>query len=128
MRLEFHGATGTVTGSRVLLEQGGRRLQEEEADFANRHGFSKHHPALPLYTEDDAEQVLQRFEVLDFDSEHTPWPGWRWRLRRAGHILGAASVRIGWQGGSLLLSGDLAIEERLGWPCRVPEYRDSVSL
>ena len=40
----------------LLLDSG--RLQEEEAEFANRHGFSKHSPALPLYTEQDAEQAL----------------------------------------------------------------------
>ncbi|WP_310673209.1 MBL fold metallo-hydrolase, partial [Burkholderia multivorans] len=35
------------------------RLQEEEADFANRHGYSKHHPAQPLYTLDDAQRALR---------------------------------------------------------------------
>lgn len=96
----------------LLLPDSGR-LQEEEADFANRHGSSKHKPALPLYTEDDAKEALKRFEVLDFDREHVPWPGWTWQLRRAGHILGAASVRISWHGGSVLFSGDLGRDDDL---------------
>ncbi|MGF6920608.1 Cft2 family RNA processing exonuclease [Paraburkholderia sp. 40] len=43
------------------------RLQEEEAAYANRHGFSKHHPALPLYTRENAENALELLEPRDFD-------------------------------------------------------------
>ncbi|MDM0116335.1 MBL fold metallo-hydrolase [Variovorax sp. J22R133] len=96
----------------LLLPDSGR-LQEEEADFANRHGHSKHQPALPLYTEDDARKALKHFEPIGFDTVHVPWPGWKWRLRRAGHILGAASARIVWPGGSILFSGDLGRSDDL---------------
>jgi len=103
---------GTRALCRLLLPDSGR-LQEEEADFANRHGHSKHHPALPLYTEEEARAALGRLQPLPFDSEHSPWPGWRWQLRRAGHILGAASAHIAWPGGSILFSGDLGRSDDL---------------
>ncbi|MGB3067433.1 MAG: MBL fold metallo-hydrolase [Ottowia sp.] len=90
----------------LLLPDSGR-LQEEDADYANRHGHSKHRPALALYTEKEARAALKRFEVVPFGEECSPWPGWSWRLRKAGHILGAASVRVGWKSSSLLFSGDL---------------------
>lgn len=104
---------------RLLLPDSGR-LQEEEADFANRHGSSKHKPALPLYTEDDARAALKRFEVLPVGEDHSVWPGWTWRLQRAGHILGACSVRVAWGidddqagRGSVLFSGDLGRDDDL---------------
>ncbi|MEJ8827295.1 MBL fold metallo-hydrolase [Variovorax humicola] len=90
----------------LLLPDSGR-LQEEEADFANRHGHSKHKPAQPLYDEDDARAALKHFNPIAFDTAHSPWPGWTWRLQRAGHILGAGSARIAWDAGSILFSGDL---------------------
>lgn len=120
MKLGYRGAVycseATYELCRLLLPDSGR-LQEEEADFANRHGSSKHKPALPLYTEDDARAALKHFEVLPIDEDHSVWPGWTWRLQRAGHILGACSVRIAWDGeggrGSLLFSGDLGRDDDL---------------
>ncbi len=96
----------------LLLPDSGR-LQEEDADFANRNGHSKHKPALPLYTEQDARVALKRFEVVPFGQECAPWPGWSWQLQRAGHILGAGSLRVGWGGASILFSGDLGRSDDL---------------
>ncbi|VTU36121.1 Ribonuclease [Variovorax sp. PBS-H4] len=110
----------------LLLPDSGR-LQEEEADFANRHGHSKHKPALPLYTQEEASAALKRFEAIPFDEEQSPWPGWSWRLKRAGHILGAASVHISWTGGSILFSGDLGRSDDLVMrPPESPEQADYV--
>lgn len=110
----------------LLLPDSGR-LQEEEADFANRHGHSKHKPALPLYTQEEAGAALKRFETIPFDKEQSPWPGWSWRLKRAGHILGAASVHISWTGGSILFSGDLGRSDDLVMrPPESPEQADYV--
>ncbi len=110
LRLGFKGPVYASQATRELCElllPDSGRLQEEDADFLNRHGLSKHKPALPLYTEQDARAALRRFEVLPFDAECAPWPDWSWRLTRAGHILGAASLRIGWPGTGLLFSGDV---------------------
>ncbi len=90
----------------VLLPDSGF-LQEKDAEFANRHGFSKHHPALPLYTRADAERCLASFRPQPFDDERPLPGGGRVRFRRAGHILGAAIVELRLGGLRLVFSGDL---------------------
>lgn len=90
----------------VLLPDSGR-LQEEEAEFANRHGYSKHKPALPLYTEEDALRALRRFSAVPFGEDVDLGEGVRLRLSPAGHMLGAASVRIEHGGRSIAFSGDV---------------------
>lgn len=90
----------------LLLPDSGH-LQEEDASYANRHGFSKHRPALPLYTEQDARKSLRLFRSCEFHGEFEPAPGVRMRFSPAGHILGAASLHTRWDTGSLLFSGDL---------------------
>lgn len=191
-RLAFHGAAGTVTGSRFLVEHGGHRLlvdcglfqghkelrernwrapgfdpasldavvlthahvdhsgylprlvhdgfrgpvlctpataelvrlllvdsariQEEDAAYANRKGFSKHRPARPLYTVHDAERALERLDELRFDEWHRlprgDGPAAHLRFVRAGHILGSGMVRLdlarpGAQPLRVLFTGDL---------------------
>lgn len=96
----------TIDLCRILLPDSGH-LQEEQAQFANRHGFSKHSPALPLYTESDTRECLKRFESVSFDKPMSPVPGMSSRWLRAGHLLGAASIRIEAAGTSILFSGDL---------------------
>ena len=90
----------------VLLRDSGY-LQEREAEFANRHGFTRHHPAKPLYTQADAEAALKRFEPVSFSEEHSAAGIFGVLLRRAGHILGAATVEIRHGGHTLVFSGDL---------------------
>ncbi|MES2992494.1 MAG: MBL fold metallo-hydrolase [Pseudomonadota bacterium] len=116
--------TGQLCG--LLLPDSGRLL-EEEAEYANRHGFSKHHPALPLYTEQDARDALGRIAPVALDTAFEPIPGVRMLLRRAGHLLGAASVRVEWSGGSLLFSGDLGrSDDLLMRPPELPDAADTV--
>lgn len=116
VRLGFKGAVHASQGTRELCElllPDSGRLQEEDADYLNRHGKSKHKPALPLYSEREAMAALQRFRDVPFHAECAPWEGWSWRLHRAGHILGAASVRIECGGTSILFSGDLGRSDDL---------------
>ncbi len=116
VKMGFRGpvfaSTATCELAQLLLPDAGR-LQEEEADFLNRHGRSKHHPALPLYTEEEAREALKRFRPLPLDTEVERWAGWQWRLQTAGHILGACSARISWGGQRLLFSGDLGRSDDL---------------
>ncbi len=91
---------------RLLLPDSGH-LQEEDAAYANRKGFSKHHPALPLYTEEDAERALERFRRVKFGDALDLGEGASARFTHAGHILGASSVRLEVDGTSILFSGDL---------------------
>jgi len=106
----FRGSVYTSAATQdlcgLLLPDSGRLL-EEEAEYANRHGFSKHSPALPLYSEADAQAALKAFRPMPFDEGFEPIPGVRVVLARAGHLLGAASVRVEWGAGSILFSGDL---------------------
>jgi metallo-beta-lactamase family protein len=90
----------------LLLPDSGR-LQEEEAEFANRHGFSKHRPALPLYTEEDARRALELFKPVAFEREFSPIAGARARLSGSGHILGSAIVALTAADRTVVFSGDL---------------------
>jgi metallo-beta-lactamase family protein len=90
----------------ILLPDSGH-LQEEEAEYANRHGFSKHAPALPLYTREDAARALAHLTPVAFDQSVALPGGLVLRLQPAGHILGAALVELRGNGRTLLFSGDL---------------------
>ncbi len=100
-----YATPSTMDLCELLLPDSGH-LQEDDAEFANRHKTSKHAPALPLYTEDDARHALRSFAPLDFDRS-LEIGGLTLRLRHAGHILGAASLEVCSERGSLLFSGDL---------------------
>jgi len=89
----------------ILLPDSGR-LQEEQAEYANRHKFSKHQPALPLYTQEDAERCLPHLHAVDFKQEHVIGD-FTMRLFSAGHIPGAASVELRDAKTSIIFSGDL---------------------
>lgn len=189
MRLTFLGATGTVTGSKTLVEAGSKRLlvdcglfqgykmlrvrnweplpfdpasldavllthahidhsgmlpllakqgfrgpiittsatadlceillldtahlQEEEAAYRNRHLATKHQPALPLYTVEDAKACLKQFQRVDVAAIADLGDGVRARFTSAGHILGASSITIEHGGRSVLFSGDLGRDDDL---------------
>jgi metallo-beta-lactamase family protein len=89
----------------IMLPDAGR-IQEEDAEQANRHHQSKHDPALPLYTEADAFRALEQFESRDFNTAF-PVAGLNATLRPAGHLLGSATVHLDDGRRSLLFSGDL---------------------
>ncbi|HVL74391.1 MAG TPA: MBL fold metallo-hydrolase [Noviherbaspirillum sp.] len=91
---------------RILLPDSARLL-EEEAAYANRKGYSKHQPALPLYTVADAERALRQFEPVEFDRSFVIAGSLLGRFARAGHILGAAMVTIEDGLRSICFSGDL---------------------
>lgn len=103
---KIHAAQATLELCRILLPDSGY-LQEEQARFANRHGFSKHSPALALYTEKDARRCLRQFEGEAFDTAFMPCPDVTVRLSHAGHLPGAASVHVTYRDTSILFSGDL---------------------
>jgi metallo-beta-lactamase family protein len=90
----------------ILLPDSGH-LQEEEAEYANRHKFSKHAPALPLYTREDAVYSLARFAPVDFARDFDLGGGLTLHLLPAGHMLGSSFVRLRHDGTTLLFTGDL---------------------
>lgn len=83
------------------------RLQEEEAQFANEHRYSKHSPALPLYTEADARETLELLRIVDWSVNTEVAPSVRVSCTPAGHLLGAASLLVESAGSRILFSGDL---------------------
>ncbi len=101
-----YASSGTRDLCRILLPDSGH-IQEEDAAFANRHGFSKHAPALPLYTRQDALDCLSLIKAVDLGITFQPIPGWRVTFSSAGHILGASSVLLEVAGRRILFSGDL---------------------
>jgi metallo-beta-lactamase family protein len=96
-RLGFSGPVYSTEGTRrlagIVLPDSGH-LQEEEARYANRKGYSKHDPAEPLYTRADAIESLELFETVAFDRPRTILAGLDVTWRRAGHILGSAMLRL----------------------------------
>lgn len=82
-------------------------LQEEEAEFANRRGFSKHHPALPLYTKEDAECAIELLTPVDVEREVLIGDNLYATFSNNGHILGSAFVRIHNSKTAILFSGDI---------------------
>lgn len=94
---------------RILLPDAAS-LQEEDAAYANRKGFSKHEPALPLFTGEDAARALGQLRIAPFDVAQEVAPGVRATFRRAGHILGSAWLRVVFDGredDAVVCSGDL---------------------
>jgi metallo-beta-lactamase family protein len=114
----FHGpvycSRGTADLLKILLPDAGR-LQEEDADYRNRHKLTKHAPALPLYTEKDAFASLELLKPVGNTGDVLEVaPGIRASFRIAGHILGSSLVLLELAGAGadgigrrLLFSGDL---------------------
>jgi metallo-beta-lactamase family protein len=113
-RLGFRGLVYATDGTAQLCEvllRDSARLQEEAARYANLKGFSKHDPALPLYTEADAEAVLARFRTVGFGDSVGVAKGIDAVFARAGHILGSATLCLTVAGGTrITFSGDLGRE------------------
>ncbi len=89
----FHGPVYSTSGTRdlaALMLPDSAYLQEEEARYANKEGYSKHRPALPLYTAEDAQRALKLFESFSYERPKEILPGITLTFYRAGHILGSA--------------------------------------
>ncbi len=120
-------SSDTAALLQIMLPDSGR-LAQEEARSANRRGYSRHDPALPLFTEADARRALASIVAVPYGEERAQ-SGWSFRLGRAGHILGSAWVRIhidGERNRSIVFTGDL------GRPCHPlllpPDSRPDVDV
>lgn len=82
-------------------------IQEEDARYANEGGYSKHHPALPLYTELDAARALTQLQPVGYDRPVPVVPGLEVEFINAGHLLGSAYARVRVGGKTYLFGGDL---------------------
>jgi metallo-beta-lactamase family protein len=120
-----YATQGTAELAAIVLPDSGR-LHEEDASFANRGGFSKHSPALPLYTEEDGHAAAAQIRPVPLGERLEIAPGVSLCLTRAGHILGAASATLELAGPPvrrLVVSGDLGrtAHPLLLGPERAPE-------
>lgn len=102
----IYSSKATTALCKVLLPDAGF-LQEEDARYANRKKFSRHRPALPLYTEEDAYKVLKQFKNVTENTLVNLPGGMQARFIPVGHILGACAVRLEYQGTSITFSGDV---------------------
>jgi metallo-beta-lactamase family protein len=102
----IYATPATIDLCNILLLDSAK-LQQEEADFANRHHTTKHEVALPLYTISEAKRALRFLKPIDFNQATSMAPGISLRLKPAGHILGASSAEVTAEGKTILFSGDL---------------------
>lgn len=114
-RLVAQGFTGRIfcTGgtqelARIVMEDAGR-LQEEDAERANRKGYTKHKPALALFTEADADRAVLQLQPVGYNRPVPIAPGIEVEFLNAGHLLGSAYARItvASEGKTILFGGDL---------------------
>lgn len=108
------------------------KIQEEQAHFLNKHGISKHKPALPLYSMEEARRALSLFECVDscgsgpsLEYESVDLGELKVRFLPNGHILGSSSIAMNIAGRRVLFSGDLGrAEDRIFYPPSAPEACD----
>src|SRR5437588_5343658 len=88
-----YASEGTIDLLKILLPDSAK-LQEEDAEYANRKGFSKHRPALPLYTEQDANAAIKLIHRVSYDQDVRLNKYLSARFRPAGHILGSSFIEV----------------------------------
>lgn len=117
VRAGFRGRVFATEGTRALARvvlMDSARIQEDDAAFANKKGFSKHRPALPLYDSEDARAAIDLIESFGFHEAIDVAPGMTATFLHAGHILGSACVQLDVESASsaagrrrIVFSGDL---------------------
>jgi metallo-beta-lactamase family protein len=121
---------GTADLCRLVLPDAAH-IQEEDAKFANKRGYSKHQPALPLYTEEDAAEALSRLRPSPFKRKIQVGKGIEAEFINAGHLLGSSYVlvtRTDRSGGRILFGGDLGRYSRPILPDPSPGVEADVLL
>ncbi len=116
-RRGFTGSIYCTPATAELLEivlRDAARLQEDDAERANRKKYSKHDPAMPLFTQEDAERALKLIVTRGYGTRFTPSRTTSALFHRAGHILGSAIVdlQLEREGPNLVFSGDLGRKQR----------------
>lgn len=113
-KLGFRGTIYCSAATAKLTEiilMDAAKLQEEDAEYLNKKGLSKHKPAQPLFDISDAKAVLKLFRVVSINHEHRISPQFAFTLRPVGHILGACSIHMrvtdGSESRTIYFSGDV---------------------
>ncbi len=126
----FHGkiiATApTLAITRIILLDSAK-IHEEEAERANKEGYSKHHPALPFYTIKEAERAIDLFRFERRDQWITLSEHIRFKFRYNGHIIGATFIELEIFGKMLVFSGDIGRQnDSLLAPPEYPQWADYI--
>jgi metallo-beta-lactamase family protein len=122
----IYATAPTRAVTEIILRDSGK-VQEEEAERANLHGYSKHAPAKPLYTIREAEKTLSHLQTVSQQEwlELFPEAGIRARWHYNGHILGACFIELEIAGKTLIFSGDIGrSDDMLLYPPQKPDKAD----
>lgn len=121
---EILGTKPTLDITEIILRDSGK-IQEEEAERANREGYSKHHPAKPLYNLADVENTIPLFSPQTLNKWIKICEGIKIRFRYNGHIIGATFIEMDAAGKRLVFSGDIGREKDvLLFPPEKPDKAD----
>lgn len=121
---KIFGTAPTLKIAKIILEDSAK-IQEEEAEEANKSGYSRHKPARPLYNLKDVEKTVNRFEEQPLNEWIHLHKRFRYRHRYAGHIPGATFLELQVEGKKIIFSGDLGrISDPLLFPPERPENTD----
>lgn len=130
-RLVKYGFSGEIIGTKPTLQiaeiilKDSAKIQEEDTARANKHKYSKHHPALPLYGLDDVEATLPLFKSKPLNEWQNINENIRYRFRYNGHIIGATFIELQIGDKTLVFSGDVGREiDPLLFPPEKPEKAD----
>ena len=111
----------------ILLDSA--KIQEEEAEKANKEQYSKHNPALPLYTVDEVQHVFPAFKVIEKEEIVFLSESVSFSFFYASHILGACSITLEIEGKTLVFSGDIGQDDDvLLYPAQKPHIADYIFL
>ena len=131
-RLVSAGFNGSIQGTRPTLDiaeiilKDSAKIQEEEAEKANKEGYSKHKPAKPLYDLKDAEQAIAHFKPVPEGEWLELYDGIQARFRYNGHIIGATFIELNIHGKLFVFSGDIGRKKDL--LMRPPEKPEQVDV
>lgn len=125
---QVFGTAPTLDITKIILLDSAK-INEEEAERANEEGYTKHQPALPLYTVEDAEKAISKFQSKEQDKWHSLTENIKFRFRYNGHILGSIFIELDVFGKVFVFSGDIGREEDLLlYPPEKPQWADYLFL
>jgi len=123
-RGKIYSTAATRDLCQILLPDAGY-LMEEEAEYLNRTKRSKHSPALPLFTQSEAERSLEFFETVPFNHQKSINADFQFEFHYSGHILGAASVALQASDKKIVFTGDIGrMQDPIFYPPAVLEKAD----
>ena len=103
---EIHCTFPTKALTEIILRDSAK-IQEEDTERANRHGYTKHKPAVPLYSVKDAEKIIGYLKGHEYNQWIIINPTFKFRFQNSGHILGSAIIELQCEDKTIVFSGDL---------------------